>query len=394
VPVADVQAAVAGEPVGDRVPETSPGGGNRGPAQVPRRNNRFPAVPHPMVTGAAGGAALDPAATGLRPAYSGQPSPGDEPAPPARGGGGAPPHQNPPGDSGASGGSGPGGSERPRSADSRRRVLIVAGIAALLGVATYTWSLAAVPGGGEKKSPGLPVPTVLAAGGKCIVSYAVHRDQDNRFQATVTVANRDNRAIRNWTLWFLMQGDQVLSGAGKAKLDQQGTAVTIDSNEVLNPQMSKTMAISGRYKLSNAAPMVFQLAGESCQTYVSGKPGEPSRPVQRLSDGKVRLGPPVKDNPVPGISTRTDGSLIIGSESTKPTRTTTPPVVVSEPPPFCVQFPTDPGCNVHFPPPPPPGGGTPPTTTPTTDPPVSTPPTHGPVDPDSEDTGIGAGAGT
>jgi len=154
--------------------------------------------------------------------------------------------------------------------------------------------------------------------------------------------------------------------------------------------MSKTMAISGRYKLSNAAPMVFQLAGESCETYVSGKPGEPSRPVQRLSDGKVRLGPPVKDNPVPGISTRTDGSLIIGSESTKPTRTTTPPVVVSEPPPFCVQFPDDPNCGDA----PPPAQQTPTTTTPTTDPPVSTPPTHGPVDPDSEDTGIGAGAGT
>jgi eukaryotic-like serine/threonine-protein kinase len=134
---------------------------------------------------------------------------------------------------------------------------------------------------------------------------------------------------------------------------------------------------------------VFQLAGENCQTYVSGQPGEPSRPVQRLSDGKVRLGPPAKDNPVLGISTGPDGVVIIGPESTKPTKTTTPPIVVSETPTFCDLFPDDPKCGRA----PPPDEQSPASTTPTTDPPETTPPTEGPVDPDSEDSGIGAGDG-
>jgi serine/threonine-protein kinase len=391
VSVSDVKAAVAGEPVGNaRVPQAPLTGNSRGPGQASVRNNRFGPLPQAMAAGGAGGAALDPAATGLRPAYSGPPSPADRSVSPEPGaGGGAPPHENPPA---SPGGSGLGGSKRPRSANSRRRVLIVAGAVALLGVAIYAFSLAVVPGGGDKKGPGLPVPTVLAASGKCVVSYAVHTDQDNRFQATVTVANRDNRAIKNWTLWFLMQGDQVVSGAGEAKLDQQGTAVTIDSDEVLSPQKSKTMKITGRYELSNAAPMVFQLAGESCETYVSGKPGEPSRPVQRLSDGKVRLGPPAKDNPAPGISTGPDGVVIIVLESTKPTKTTTPPIVVSETPTadaFCDLFPDDPKCGLA----PTPNQPPPTSTTSTTDPPESTPPTEGPVDPDPEDTGVGAGDG-
>ena len=76
---------------------------------------------------------------------------------------------------------------------------------------------------GRPGSAGPPQPTVLAASGKCVVSYAVCPTTGGRFNATVTVANRDNTAIKNWNLWFIMQGDQVVKGDGKVDLDQQGT---------------------------------------------------------------------------------------------------------------------------------------------------------------------------
>ena len=187
----------------------------------------------------------------------------------------------------------------------RRRLLVVAGAVAVLGLATYGWALGAVPDGKDKADP---APTVLAGNGKCVVSYAVYSDDGQRFKATVTVANRDYRAIKNWNLWFIMQGDQVLSGAaGKVSLDQQGTAVTVKGSELLSPQKSKTMTINGRYTTSNKAPMVFQLGNENCATYVSEKPGDPSKPVVRLPNGDIGLGAPVKDNPVPGISVGPDG---------------------------------------------------------------------------------------
>jgi serine/threonine-protein kinase len=66
--------------------------------------------------------------------------------------------------------------------------------------------------------------------------------------------------------------------------------------------------------------MVFQLGGQNCETYVSGKPGEPSRPVQRLSNGQVRLGPPVTRSR-PGLFIPPGGGPVIPV----PTDTTTPP---------------------------------------------------------------------
>nr|WP_244945662.1 cellulose binding domain-containing protein [Couchioplanes caeruleus] len=143
------------------------------------------------------------------------------------------------------------------------------------------------------------------------MSYAVWSDDGGRFKAAVTIANRDVRAIKNWKLWFLMPGDQVVSGNGKLRLDQQSRAVTVQTGKVLSPQATETMQFTGRYKDSNAAPMVFQLDGQTCETFVSPKPGEPSRPVEHLSNGTVRLGPvPSKRSPLPGISINPSGVVV------------------------------------------------------------------------------------
>lgn len=192
----------------------------------------------------------------------------------------------------------------------QRRIFFAAG--AVLGVGLLGWAFTAVsndPGPkGVITNAVAPAPT---EGSKCVVSYAVWSDDGDRFKAAVTVANRDTKAIDNWKLWFLMPGDQVVSGNGKLRLDQQNNQVTVSSDKALNSQATTTMQFTGRYDASNAAPMVFQLDGENCDTYVSPKPGDPSRPVEHLSNGQVRLGPvPAADTPIPGISIAPNGVAV------------------------------------------------------------------------------------
>jgi hypothetical protein len=140
----------------------------------------------------------------------------------------------------------------------------------------------------------------------------------------VSVANRDSTPLKGWKLWFVMPGDQTLSGNGKVPLKQADGAVTVSSKDELQAQATKTMQVTGRYKESNAAPKVFKLDNETCETYVSGKPGAPSQPVQHLSDGTTKLGPvPPSSTPVPGLSTDTSGVVV-----PVPVRTTTGPGVI------------------------------------------------------------------
>ncbi|HET6531873.1 MAG TPA: serine/threonine-protein kinase [Actinoplanes sp.] len=373
-----------------RVAPTAPPPGNHAPG----RNNRFGAVPPSAPAagaaaagGAAAGAAATPfvpadaSATALRPAASG--------APPQRGGGGGgggtPPNRG--------GGAGPGGPTGPSRSQKThtRRVMIVAATVLLLGAAAYGWSLAAgeAPTGQTVKSGALPQPSVIPPSGKCVVSYAVRADDGNRFDATVTVANRDQSTIKNWNLWFIMQGDQTVRGGGRDsfKLEQQNTAVTVKSREPLSAQKSVTMNISGRYAKSNAAPMVFQLGGQTCETYVSGKPGEPSRPVERLSNGQVRLGPPTT-TPKPGLIIR-NGVVVpvpVPSGSVTPTNSPTTTTTTTTPVVDCNAVPRPLEC------PPPKPDDTPPTTVPTTTPPTTEPtteppPTEDPTPDDTADTG-------
>jgi hypothetical protein len=80
---------------------------------------------------------------------------------------------------------------------------------------------------------------------------------------------------------------------------------------VLSPQQTQTLQFTGRYRASNAAPMVFQLGGETCQTFVSPAPGAPSQPVEVLDNGTVRLGPvPTSNTPIPGISINPSGVAV------------------------------------------------------------------------------------
>ncbi|MEV6344569.1 protein kinase [Actinoplanes sp. NPDC051851] len=215
-----------------------------------------------------------------------------------------------------------------------RRGLVVVGMIALLSSLTYGWTVVGADGTEDKANVGTPQPTVVPASGTCIVSYAVWSDTNHRFKAQVTLANRAAKAVDDWKLWFLMPGDQVVSGNGKTALEQQDRQVTVSSAAALEPQQNATVQITGRYSQSNAAPMVFQLNGENCVAYVSSDPGEPSRQVETLSDGTVRLGAVVSDSsPEAGISVDPGGIVHItpttvtasGTTATSGATTTTDP---------------------------------------------------------------------
>jgi serine/threonine-protein kinase len=297
-------------------------GRNAGPAGG-ARNSRFQGAPRQAaVASSASSAPVPPQqgsgpAAGVRHAYG----PDDKAGAPPRsggGGGGTPPPKIRPA---APGKGGP----------PVRRILIGAGMVVLLGAAVYAWSLSV----GHDTATNASGPTVVPPEGNCVVSYAVWADDQSRFKAQVTVANRDVAPIANWSLWFLMNGDQVVSSninAGKnvpasyskLRLKQQGKEVTVISGGTLSSQQTETIPLAGQYTESNAAPLAFKLNGKTCETFVSSKPGQPSRQVEHLSNGTTRLGPvPTSKTPVPGITIGSNGIAVV-KPTTKPT-TSTPP---------------------------------------------------------------------
>jgi len=269
-----------------------------------------------------------------------------------------------------------------------RRILVAAGLVLLLGSATYAWSLAGNVTS-TRANGATPQTTVVPATGKCVVSYAVWSDANGQFKAQVTLANRADLPVDKWKLWFIMPGDQVVSGNGKSLLTQADRAITVTSSAPLNPQTTLNVPITGRYQLNNTPPLAFMLNDRTCETFVSAKPGEPSRLVEHLSNGKVRLGPTASTSttPVPGISIDPHGVVHITptTPATKPvtgstTPTTTPTTSATDP----VVLPsTSPTTTA----PPPTPKTVPPTTSPATTPPTTEattppPPSLQPCDPD------------
>jgi len=343
VPTPAAEAPVSPAPAGAPVPPAvsvaeveAAVGPVSSPPQRGGRNSRFGAVPP---ASAAPVWSVDhqsaPAGPALRPAFGadGAPRPPSHADGPevlsARSGGGAPPHQNRPGTA-ATGGSGPG---RNGGTIQMRRLLIVSG--SVVGAVLMAGVAVAALSRNDSETPTAgPQSTTLTGSSKCVVSYAVWSEANNKFKAAITIANRDTSAIKDWKLWFVMPGDQVVSGNGRLKLDQQGRGVTVQSGKVLSPQETETLQFTGRYKDSNAAPMVFELGGQTCQTFVSPAPGAPSQPVEHLTNGTVRLGPvPTKDSPIPGISINPSGVAVPVPVKPKPpgirtTSSPTPAVVV------------------------------------------------------------------
>ncbi|MCY1142257.1 serine/threonine-protein kinase [Actinoplanes sp. Pm04-4] len=323
---------------------------------APARNSRFAELKSGPVYNAAPAAADG----GLRPAVGNQP-----PSPPDK----------------AANSAAPSWAKGPQT--KTRRILVVAFGVLLLGVGTYGWSLT---GGPKDVNGGTPAAAAVPAPARCVVSYAVWSDTKGRFKAQVTVANRNEKPIKDWKLWFIMPGDQVLSGDGDTSLTQsaaKGGGITVTSNAAIDPLKTVSVPISGRYVDSNTPPMAFSLNDSTCETFVSAKPGEPSRYVQHLANGQTRLAP-TTGSPIPGISVG-PGGIITVTPTTKPTTTKGPDGggdPIGTPPPGTVSLSPDPVITTSPPvettsvPPP-----VLPTTTIPTTPDITTPPveTTGPI---------------
>ncbi|GLY06228.1 hypothetical protein Acsp01_66070 [Actinoplanes sp. NBRC 101535] len=207
-----------------------------------------------------------------------------------------------------------------------RRIVVVGATVAMLSGLTYGWTAIGQPhddkpAGAAGGVTSAPQPTIVPVSDDCVVSYAVWSEANGRFKAQVTLANRTDTPVTDWHLWFLMSGDQTVSGNGKVDLDQQGPAVDISSTKALGAQRTATMQITGRFVESNAAPLVFKLNNQTCETYVSSTPGEPSRQVEHLSDGHIRLG--TTSTPSGGVSIDPDGNVHI-TPTPVPSRSRTP----------------------------------------------------------------------
>jgi serine/threonine-protein kinase len=297
------------------------------------RNNRFGGAAAPAAGGSALAAQPAPSAPhGMAFAGSGGPSPlGQAPAGPLRRAYDA--------DDDDRRGPGGGGDEPPSRRDPRhddyddrgrlartpggRRVLVLVGAVVALGVMTYAFSLAATAGKRTNATP-QPQPSLVGSS-KCVVSYAVWSDTGKNFKASLTIANRDSSPVSDWKLWFIMPGDQTMSGNGKARLLQADRAVTVSDKGALNPQQSMTVQLTGRYDAANSAPMVFQLNKETCQAYVASKPGQPSRPVQRAADGSLKLGPVPATRPAVVLVNPGTGGTSSGTPSSTPSATPSNP---------------------------------------------------------------------
>jgi serine/threonine-protein kinase len=261
--------------------------------QPPVRNSRFAALRSgPVVMSAAA------AGASLRPAYDGNQPPGSPP-----------------------GTAGKGKSRNDPPQNHTRRIMFAAGAVLLLGTGTYGWSLASGTGHDPAGTDDKAQPSVVAATGKCVVSYAVQEDANHQFKAKVTVANRSNDdAIEPWKLWFILPGDQILSGT--RTLEQSGNTVTMSSPTALAPLKAVTVPVTGAYTRNNTAPLAFMLNGKTCETFVSAAPGAPARQVEHLSNGETRLSTaPSSSNPLPGVSINpTNGTVVISpTKSTPPT---------------------------------------------------------------------------
>ena len=296
---------------------------------APARNSKFGDLESRPVDNAA------PAAGhALRPAYGNQPP--DAPVP-------------------ASGADAP---NRGIYMNKTRRVLVVTLGVLLLGIGTYGWTFTGSAANEKKDSGANATPIVIPPTGKCVVSYSVMENTKGRFTAQVTLANRATMPVSDWTLDFIMPGDQVLSSHGNTSvhLVQTGRGVSVSSEGVLDAQKTITVPVTGRYTTTNnTAPLAFQLNQQTCETFVSPAPGQPSRKVEHLSDGTTRLSiRPASSSP--GITIGPSGIVTIAptvgpSSSVSPSQSTAPG---EEPPPPSSATPSTSQSVSEEPPPPPP----------------------------------------
>jgi hypothetical protein len=118
-------------------------------------------------------------------------------------------------------------------------------------------------------SPSSPAsPSSTSSGAGCTVGYSL-TDWGSGFTANVTVTNTGASAINGWTLAWTFGGNQTVSNAWNAAVNQSGQAVT-----AVNVSYNGTIAANGNVQFgfqatssgATAAPAQFTLNGTVCTT--------------------------------------------------------------------------------------------------------------------------------
>jgi len=87
------------------------------------------------------------------------------------------------------------------------------------------------------------------------------------FVALLTVTNKGDRPLKDWSLAWSYLGDQSIRWAAGAKAEQEGAAVTLTpwGSAKLKPGRSRTFLLQGDAgTLADPAPGTFFLNGDAC----------------------------------------------------------------------------------------------------------------------------------
>ncbi|MET8230867.1 serine/threonine-protein kinase [Micromonospora sp. NPDC005298] len=160
----------------------------------------------------------------------------------------------------------------------RRRRRVEAGVAAvgLIAVTGAMWGFTSrSPASGEDR------PTTEARMGlpktvPCEVAYALRTDSGKDFAAELTLTNKGDQELRDWTMSFTFPGQQAVTRAEPTSVQQQGNTVLVRpaaQRTTLAPGAAEKVTLTGTYSGANPLPVEFRVGDSTCGVRVSGVAG-------------------------------------------------------------------------------------------------------------------------
>jgi len=119
------------------------------------------------------------------------------------------------------------------------------------GSASFSWTIG--PGGGGT--------------GPCHVTYTRSDEWAGGFVASVTVGNTGTAAMSGWTVTFAFPGDQHITNAWNATVNQSGANVTgtnASYNAAIAPGGSVQFGFQGTWTSNDTSPSSFSVNGSAC----------------------------------------------------------------------------------------------------------------------------------
>ncbi|TNH25867.1 serine/threonine protein kinase [Micromonospora orduensis] len=160
----------------------------------------------------------------------------------------------------------------------RRRRRVEAGVAAvgLIAVTGAMWGFTSrSPASGEDR-PTTEARMGLPKAAPCEVAYALRTDSGKDFAAELTLTNKGDQELRDWTMSFTFPGQQAVTKAEPTSVHQQGNTVLIRpvaQRSTLAPGAAEKVTLTGKYSGANPLPVEFRVGESTCGVRVSGVAG-------------------------------------------------------------------------------------------------------------------------